>query len=95
MAEIVYQKYFLFLPLYRIENEFRNKGLALSRQTMSNWIMESVNTYLWMVYDYLITLLMDEHYHQCDETTWKVIMDGRPAGSKSFIWLHATSELCQ
>lgn len=95
MAEIVYQKYFLFLPLYRIESEFRNKGLNLSRQTMSNWIMESVNTYLWMVYDYLITLLMNEQYHQCDETTWSVIMDGRPAGSKSFIWLHTTSELCE
>ena len=95
MAEIVYQKYFLFLPLYRIENEFRNKGFNLSRQTMCNWIMESVNTYLWMVYDYLITLLMNEHYYQCDETTWNVIMDGRPAGSKSFIWLHTTSELCE
>ena len=95
MAEIVYQKYFLFLPLYRIESEFRNKGFNLSRQTMCNWIMESVNTYLWMVYDYLITLLMNEQYHQCDETTWSVIMDGRPAGSKSFVWLHTTSELCE
>ena len=43
----------------------------------------------------LITLLMNEHYHQCDETTWNVIMDGRPAGSKSFIWIHTTSELCE
>ena len=95
MAEIIYQKYFLFLPLYRIEQEFKNEGLNLSRQTMCNWLLEVVNTYLWMVYDYLITLLMDERYHQCDETTWNVINDGRPAGSKSYVWLHATSELCE
>lgn len=95
MAEIIYQKYFLFLPLYRIEQEFKNEGLNLSRQTMCNWLLETVNTYLWMVYDYLITLLMDEHYHQCDETTWNVICDERPAGSKSYIWLHTTSELCE
>ena len=45
MAEILYRKYALFLPLYRIEQAFRNEGLEhISRQTMSNWIRETVQT---------------------------------------------------
>ncbi len=95
MAEILYRKYALFLPLYRIEQAFRNEGLEhISRQTMSNWIRETVNTYLWMIYEYMIEQLMKIEYHQCDETPLKVINDGRPAGSISYVWLHTTSELC-
>jgi len=33
------------------------------------------------------------HVNQCDETTLEVIHDGRPAGSKSYMWVHLTGEL--
>lgn len=94
-AEIFYQKYALFLPVYRIENEFRNMGLNISRQTMCNWINNFAAIYFWMIYNYMIECLMDVNYHQADETTYETIMDGRPAGSKSYIWVHRTSELCE
>lgn len=31
--------------------------------------------------------------NQCDETPLEVIHDGRPAGSKSYMWVHLTGEL--
>ncbi len=31
--------------------------------------------------------------NQSDETTVEVIHDGRPAGSKSYMWVHLTGEL--
>lgn len=95
VAEIMYQKYALFVPLYRIENSFRNMGLNISRQTMSNWIVNLTARYFWMIYNYLIECLMQIPYHQCDETTLLVIKDGRAAGTKSYVWLHTSSELCE
>lgn len=38
-------------------------------------------------------LLMQVEYHQCDETYFQVNKDGREAGTKSFMWVHITSEL--
>lgn len=32
-------------------------------------------------------------YHRCDETPLRVLRDGRPAGAKSYMWVHITSEL--
>lgn len=93
-AEIIYQKFFLFVPLYRIERAFQNIGINISRQTMCNWVNNFAFMYFWSVYNYLIECLMDVNYHQCDETPYQVIMDGRPAGAKSFMWLHTGSELC-
>ena len=59
-----------------------------------NWVNNFAFMYFWSVYTYLIECLMDVNYHQCDETPYQVIMDGRPAGAKSFMWLHTGSELC-
>lgn len=33
------------------------------------------------------------HLNRCDETPLKVIHDDRPAGSKSYMWVHLTGEL--
>ena len=35
----MYQKFVNALPLYRLEKEWKNLGLNLSRATMANWIM--------------------------------------------------------
>ena len=39
LAYIVTNKYVDGLPLYRIENIFKRKGIHIPRQTMSNWIV--------------------------------------------------------
>lgn len=93
-AEIVYQKFFQFVPTYRIEKAFKNMGLNISRQNICNWIIRFASEYFWMIYEYLIEKLCESDYQQCDETTYQVINDGRKAGAKSYIWVHRTSELC-
>lgn len=93
LASIMIDKYALFLPLYRQEHDEGRFGFPVSRKTMSNWISYACNELLEPVYRYLCSVLMGTVYHQCDETTYTVIRDGRKAGTKSYIWTHRTSEL--
>ena len=93
VAEILFMKFFLSVPLYRLESYFANTGYPLSRQTMSNWVVRIAYECFGPLFDYLKEELLKVSYHQCDETTYRVIRDGRSAGSKSYIWVHTTSEL--
>lgn len=93
LAQILTDKYSLFLPLYRQEHDPDRFGFPLSRQTMSNWIVYACHELLFSVYEYMCTQLKTYSYQQCDETTYTVIHDGRGAGAKSFLWVHRTSEL--
>ena len=93
VAEICYQKFFLALPVYRQSLAFDNFGFTISRQTMNNWIIRFAFDLFGPVYDHMQELMMQIPYHQCDETTLRVINDGRAAGSKSYVWVHITSEL--
>ena len=45
-------------------------------------------------YDWLWLELKKCGYIQSDETTLRVIHDGRKAGRLSYMWVHMTSELC-
>ncbi|MDO4476211.1 MAG: IS66 family transposase [Lachnospiraceae bacterium] len=92
-ADIIYQKFALRVSTYRMEQEYQDFGLPLSRQLMSDWIIRFAEMYFALIYDRLKELMLEVPYHQCDETTWRVLNDGRKAGSKSFIWCHITSEL--
>jgi len=92
-AEILYRKFYLSLPIYRQELAFENFGLILSRQTMNNWVIRFSFDLYGPIYDYLQRLMLGIPYHQCDETTLRVINDGRAAGSNSYMWVHITSEL--
>ena len=93
VAEILYQKFFMSLPIYRQELAFENFGLILSRQTMCNWAIRFSYDLFGPIYDYLKSLMLKTPYHQCDETKIIVNNDGRPAGTQSFMWAHVTSEL--
>ena len=83
----------MYLPLYRQESDPNRFGFALSRQTMSNWILYVARTHLKPVYEYLCKLLRDYRYQHCDETYFSVVLDERGPGAKSFIWVHRSGEL--
>lgn len=93
LAEIMYNKFVMGLPLYRQEQDMLRNGILLSRQDMVNWITRFALDLFGPVYDRLVFLLRLCRYNQVDETTLEVIMDGRKAGSKSFMWVHTTNEL--
>ncbi|MCD7725795.1 MAG: IS66 family transposase [Clostridiales bacterium] len=93
VADIMHKKYVLFQPFYRQAQELARKGLPLSRQTMTNWVNTITIRVLRIVYMFMCSELCRQGHVQNDETTAKVIDDGRKAGSTSFIWVHVTSEL--
>lgn len=93
LAQIITDKYSLFLPLYRQEHDPGRFGFPLSRQTMSNWIIYACQELFGTVYEYMCGLQRECTYQQCDETTYIVIHDERNPGAKSYIWIHRSSEL--
>lgn len=86
-------KYVNAVPLYRLEQEFLRYGLAITRQNMANWMIRLAEEYLAVMYDRLHQLLYDYHVIQADETPVLVNHDGRPAGSKSWMWVYRSGYL--
>lgn len=93
VAAMINSKYVNGVPLDRMTKDFQANGLNLSKQTASNWIIKASEKYLHYISDYMKLELLKCHVNQCDETTVEVIHDGRPAGSKSYMWVHTTGEL--
>ena len=92
IAHIMTQKYVMHSPLYRLQQEFERQGLKLSRQTMSNWLLNSSEMWLQPIYNALHKQLCKESVLHADETTLQVLKEaGRPSTSKSYMWLYRTS----
>ena len=53
VAYLATQKFVMYSPLYRLEQEFNRQGLKLSRQTMANWLLKASEKWLQPVYDVL------------------------------------------
>lgn len=92
-AAIINAKYVNSNPLDRISRDFQANGLNLSKQTMSNWTVWTAERYLSPVCDLMRKHQLEAHVNQSDETPVDVIHDGRPTGSKSYMWVHITGEL--
>ena len=92
-AGLIYEKAFMASPLYRISDHMENQGCILSRQTLSNWVITFTEERLGIASDFMGDTLRGYQYGQGDESTLEVIHDGRKAGSKSYMWLHTSSEL--
>lgn len=92
-AAIINAKYVNSNPLDRISRDFEANGLNLSKQTMSNWTVWTAERYLSPVYERMKKCQLEAHVNQSDETPVEVIHDDRPAGSKSYMWVHITGAL--
>jgi transposase len=92
IAHIACEKFVMGLPLYRQEQDWNRKGIPLSRQTMSNWLIRATNDWLQPIYDEMQAQLRKQQVLPADETTVQVLReDGRSAQSKSYMWLYRTS----
>lgn len=94
VASIMFKKFALGIPLYRQEWDLQLKDFPLSRQDMANWIVYFALNLFGPVYDWMWQELKKCRYIQNDETTLRVINDGRDALRLSYMWVHMTSELC-
>lgn len=92
IAHIMVQKFVMGSPLYRQEQELNRRGIQLSRQTMSNWILRATEDYLTPIYDRLHEELRKREVLHADETTLQVLHEeGKAPQSESYMWLYRTS----
>src|SRR5580700_2670350 len=90
VAYIMMRKYVEGLPLYRQEQQFRRAGISLSRQTLANWVIAG-SVWLEHMYRALHAQLRAQDIAHADETEVQVLREaGRPAQSKSYMWLYAS-----
>ena len=92
VAHIMHQKYVMYLPLYRQEQDWLRRSVVLSRQTMANWMIKSSEDWLEPIYERLrLELLTNEVLH-ADETVLQVLHEpGKKANTNSYMWLYRTS----
>lgn len=93
LAHLFYEKAFMAAPVNRISDDMENQGCTLSRQTLNSWVLEYAETHLAVASDFMEKTLRGYGYNQGDESTLQVILDGRKAGSKGYMWVHTSSEL--
>ena len=93
LASILYHKYVLGVPLYRLEKSLNDRGLFISRQALSNYVIEGARE-LYPIYEELYKRLIntDVKVLHADETTLEVLeykkIENR---DKSYMWVYATS----
>lgn len=92
IAHIATQKFMMASPLYRQEQEWKQNGICLSRQTMSNWLIKASEDWLEPIYEEMKRQLCRYDVLHADETVLQVLKEpGKTAQSKSYMWLYRTS----
>ncbi|MFA7206797.1 MAG: transposase, partial [Saccharofermentanales bacterium] len=86
IAHIAVQKFMMASPLNRQEQEWKQNGILLSRQTMSNWLIRACEDWLEPIYEEMKFRLCEHKVLHADETTLQVLREpGKPASSKSYM----------
>ena len=94
VAQIMYQKFAMGVPLNRQENDFYRMGLVLPRSNMAHWIIRCSDMWLTPIYERIHSNII----HNCeilhmDETRIQVNKeDGKKASSQSFMWVIKTGK---
>ena len=88
LSQVITGKFQYSLPLYRQEAMFKQYGIELSRQTMSDWMLKC-SVALQPLYDRFHTILLEQSVIQADETTLNVIKESR---SNCYMWLYCTGK---
>ena len=91
VAWVMYQKYAMALTLYRMEQDWLQKGVKLYRQTMARWVIYCAMHYLKPVFDRLHEYLLERDILHADEVPCQVLKEpGRKAEAKSYMWIYLT-----
>lgn len=93
LAHIIASKYLYAMPLYRQEYYFENHDINISRQTLSNWIINAGKEFEGF-YEYLKSELLKREYIQADETTVTMIdKKAKESSKKTYMWLYQSGEM--
>lgn len=94
-TEVIYQKYYMGVPLYRQEKVWDDKGLVLPRSMTSNWCIKLCEYYLEPIYNLMLKKIKENcKLLHADETTIQCNNEpGKKASSNSYMWVIASGEL--
>ena len=94
-TEVIYQKYYLGVPLYRQEKMWDDKGLVLPRNMMANWNIKISEYYFSKIYELMYKEMKAENeLLHTDETTMQCNKEeGRKASTNSYMWVSRSGEL--
>jgi len=91
VAGIIVEKHVMSSPLYRIEQDFKRKGLYLPRSVTASWMVKAASVWLAPLSDRLAGLMLTRDVLHCDETKVFVLKEpDRAPGSLSYMWVWAT-----
>ena len=93
LAAILYNKYVLGIPLYRMESHFKEMGINISRQALSNYIIDAAGE-LEILYNKLKEQLIrpSAGVLHADETTLEVLeLLKNENRKKAYMWLYAST----
>ncbi len=93
-SEVIYQKYYMGVPLYRQEKVWDDIGLVLPRSMTANWCIKLSEYYLEPIYELMLKKLKEENeVLHGDETTMQCNKEkDKKASSKSYMWVIASGE---
>jgi len=87
IAAILNGKYVNAMPLDRQEKEFERYDVAISRQTMSNWVLKCAEDHFSLIYNHMRETLLKKEILHADETFVQVVREpGRDAQQKSYMY---------
>ena len=92
VANVITQKFQFGLPLHRQQQQWKMLGVDISRQTMANWVIMASLMWLILLYGRMRDFLLAGSIIKADESPLQVLREpGRPATSKSYMWLFRTT----
>lgn len=92
ISYVINAKYVNATPLYRLEADFGQLGLAVSRQNMANWVLNVHARWLARVHERIRAELLSHDLVHADETEVQVLKEpNRDPRSKSRCWLFCSA----
>lgn len=88
VSSLITAKYVNAIPFYRLEKAYEANDVFLPRATMARWTIKASEEYLGLVYNAMKQCMVKQTLLHADETPFEVSKDGRPAGSKSYMWVY-------
>ncbi len=93
ISDIIYKKFAMYLPLYRLEGDYGKMNAPISRNAMAHGVIYVAKNYFSPMYDFFHRKLLKRQFLMMDETPIQVLKEeDRRAQTKSYLWLVRTGD---
>lgn len=93
VAQVLYDKYVMAIPLYRQVQEWERAGLKMNRATLANWVLAVHRDCFAPLWKHMKEELLKSSVIHCDETTVQVLKEpGKTPTSESYMWAYRSGE---